>query len=468
MLTIVQKPEPDVGPRRQRARSGALPMLAVASTFLLAGCAGDFGMRGDTGLMVTTRVADAALAAGNPEMALNVAEVILEKDPRDSAALTAKGDALYAMRDMAGAAQAYRAALAVDPAASAAGLGLGRALIRSDPSGAEAAFLGVTTRDPGNQAAWNDIGIARDLLGRHDEAQVAYRRALAVAPEGQDVAGNLGLSLALSGHADEAVTLLRPLAAVPDAPQIWHGNLEVARMAPDAPTPPQQEVASAATPPSTAARLPATPRPAPVPAPKQAAAPTPDHGSSDSSEPPRPPPPSAATASPAAVAESASAAPAEGIVATTETPFLFSATTGTDSPAPVAKAGNGPDGADAAPEHGQTALASSANAEPVASTTSHGAVQLAAYLSEQRAWLAWTEWRGRLGTLLDPWKPTITEVDANGHTLWLLRIEGFTDTTAAGEFCSSLLAQGWPGCWASTVHARKGRADTPHPIASAL
>ena len=452
MRTTVQKLEPDVGPHRQGARLGALPMVAVASTFLLAGCAGEFGLRSDTGRIVTTRVADAALAAGNPEMALNVAEVILEKDPRNAAALTAKGDALYAMRNMAGAVQAYRAALAVDPAASEAGLGLGRALIRTDPSGAEAAFLGVTTRDPGNLAAWNDIGIARDLLGRHDEAQLAYRRALAVAPEGQDVAGNLGLSLALSGHADEAMTVLRPLAAVQDAPQIWRGNLEVARMAPDSPAPAQQEVASAATRPSAAVPALATPRPSPVPAPERAAATAPDHGSSDSTEAPRPPPASVGTASPAAVAETVSAAPAEGIVATTETPYLFSAAAGTDPP-PAAKAGNG---ADTAPEHGQTARSSSATAEPIASTASHGAVQLAAYLSEERAWLAWNEWHGRLGTLLDPWKPTIKAVDANGHTLWLLRIEGFTDTTAASEFCSSLLAQGWPGCWASTGHARQG------------
>ena len=221
-------PAPGSAFRRRPRRA-----LGMASALLLAGCAAGSGLHGD-GPMVTPRVAEAALAAGNPQLALHVATFVLENHPRDLQALIAKGDALYALHDMPGAAEAYRAALAVDPASSGAGLGLGRAVIRSHPDIAEAAFLGVTAHDPGNLAAWNDIGIARDLQGRHDDAQLAYRRALAAAPEADDVAGNLGLSLALSGRRAEAVTVLRPLLADLDAQRLWRGNLEMAQVAPPA------------------------------------------------------------------------------------------------------------------------------------------------------------------------------------------------------------------------------------------
>src|SRR5262249_21779965 len=65
--------------------------------------------------------------------------------------------------------------------------------------------------------ALNNVGIARDLLGRHAEAQEAYRRALAVAPGAADVKVNLGLSLALTGNKSAAVEVLREAAAAPEA-----------------------------------------------------------------------------------------------------------------------------------------------------------------------------------------------------------------------------------------------------------
>jgi tetratricopeptide (TPR) repeat protein len=70
------------------------------------------------------------LASGAPDVALRVADITLAKHPKDVAALIAKGDALYAMGDTEAAKAAYRSAIALDPGAADAQLGLGRTLVR--------------------------------------------------------------------------------------------------------------------------------------------------------------------------------------------------------------------------------------------------------------------------------------------------------------------------------------------------
>ena len=48
--------------------------------------------------------------------------------------------------------------------------------------------------------ALNDLGIARDLQGRHTDAQMAYRQALGISPEMSAAQVNLALSLAMGGQ----------------------------------------------------------------------------------------------------------------------------------------------------------------------------------------------------------------------------------------------------------------------------
>ncbi len=138
------------------------------------------------GLSPTSRlcgVADAALAGGAPEVAVRVADLTLERDPHNTRALVTKGDALYALGQRDEARAAYRQAVAIEPKLASAQLGLGRTLVqdrlgcrRGRPS------WRPWRRSPDDSAALNDLGIARDLLGRHAEAQDAYRQALAITP----------------------------------------------------------------------------------------------------------------------------------------------------------------------------------------------------------------------------------------------------------------------------------------------
>jgi Flp pilus assembly protein TadD len=212
-----------------------LPTLTLAASALALGGCGPSGVSQPREAQITLHVADAAMAAGAPDMALRVAEMVLQKQPDNVAAMVARADALYALGAPDQARAAYRLAVATDPTDPGAEIGLGRTLVRSDPHAAEAAFMAALAKQPDNVLALNDLGIARDMLGHHEAAQTAYRMALAVVPDNADVQTNLGLSLALSGDRAKAVLMLQPVASAPDATDMQRANLAMA-MTPDGST----------------------------------------------------------------------------------------------------------------------------------------------------------------------------------------------------------------------------------------
>jgi cytochrome c-type biogenesis protein CcmH/NrfG len=102
------------------------------------------------------------------------------------------------------AAESYSEALRLDPKSVLARIGLGRLRLAGDPTAAETLFLEALQRQPHNAVALNDLGIARDLLGRHQDAQTAYRQAIGLEASMSGAEVNLALSLAMSGRADDA------------------------------------------------------------------------------------------------------------------------------------------------------------------------------------------------------------------------------------------------------------------------
>jgi tetratricopeptide (TPR) repeat protein len=75
--------------------------------------------------------ADAALDGGMPDTALNVTRSILQSNPRDVGARERQGAALARLNQPDAAMEAWRRALAVNPPAPAALLGLGRLRCRA-------------------------------------------------------------------------------------------------------------------------------------------------------------------------------------------------------------------------------------------------------------------------------------------------------------------------------------------------
>jgi Flp pilus assembly protein TadD len=196
----------------------------MTALLLLAACASsaDSGKMGD---QPGVSVAEAAMRSGDASLAMRIDDGILAKDPHNVAALINRGDAQTASQQFESAAESYAAALHADTTSVQARIGLARLHLADDPHAAETLFLEALQHDPRNAVALNDLGIARDLLGHHAEAQAAYRQAIGIDAAMHGAQVNLALSLAMAGRAEDAVPMLRPLADAPNASRKVRDNM---------------------------------------------------------------------------------------------------------------------------------------------------------------------------------------------------------------------------------------------------
>jgi Flp pilus assembly protein TadD len=202
-----------------------LMFIALAT---LAGCAGQASQESAGNAPSAVKIADVAIASGSPSVALRALESSLAINPRDTAALLRQGQAYMMIGNTAAAETSYRRALAIDGSLDEARLGLAKIWLGSDPVQAEKVLLEVVARDPHNTAALNNLGVSRDLQGRHSEAQEAYKQALQFKPDLASAKENLGLSLALSGKPKEGVEMLDQVASGNTSDRKARDNLAVA------------------------------------------------------------------------------------------------------------------------------------------------------------------------------------------------------------------------------------------------
>ncbi|HBK06089.1 MAG TPA: hypothetical protein DDZ81_09510 [Acetobacteraceae bacterium] len=188
---------------------------ALALVIAVAGCSAGGGSA--DAARQDASIGDAALNAGSPELALRLADETLNQSPNDAGALTRRGMALTTLGRLDEARENLRKAVSIEPHNAKALLAFGRVQLPVDPVAAEASFQAVIHQDGQNAAALNNLGISRDLQGRHAEAEAAYRAALAASPEMTAAQVNLALCLAIRGQGHEAIGLLRPLADSPGA-----------------------------------------------------------------------------------------------------------------------------------------------------------------------------------------------------------------------------------------------------------
>lgn len=93
------------------------------------------------------------------------------------------------------------------------------AIEKKDYSAAEPLLQKVVAGDPGNYAAWFDLGFIYNGLGRADDSIAAYRKSVAANPQVFESNLNLGLMLAKNGQPEaeqflRAATKLKPTANV--------------------------------------------------------------------------------------------------------------------------------------------------------------------------------------------------------------------------------------------------------------
>ncbi|UWQ22914.1 tetratricopeptide repeat protein [Jannaschia sp. W003] len=176
----------------------ALPLLL--GTLLLAACqpGGPVG-RAATGDLLAPPGADASAAGVDPALV---------------------GDRLMAAGEFDLAHASYTRAAATGPA------GLTPALMRSMAGAdlamgrlgaAEALLRDAVEADPGDAAAWNDLGVVLMERGEAGEAAESFRRAFALDPDRPQILDNLRLALdrrealryALQDEGEDAFTLTR-------------------------------------------------------------------------------------------------------------------------------------------------------------------------------------------------------------------------------------------------------------------
>src|SRR5262249_7094149 len=93
------------------------------------------------------------------------------------------------------AADAWQAALVIDPANAAALRGLANARIQAGDAAAAIAPLQAAARLRPDWRIETSLGVANDMLADHAAAQAAYRTGLNLAPGNLQLTSNLGLSL---------------------------------------------------------------------------------------------------------------------------------------------------------------------------------------------------------------------------------------------------------------------------------
>jgi Flp pilus assembly protein TadD len=425
--------------------------LQLSLALLLAACGG--GAPEDSARL-DAAASKAALNAGTPELALRLADATLAQHPADVNALTSRGLALTDMGRLDEARDSLRKAVTGRAHDVAALLALGRVELPVDPAAAETDFQSVLRQDGQNAAALNDLGIARDLQGRHADAEASYRAALVAQPTMVAAEVNLALCLAMRGEGSEAVRLLRPLAESPDATQkikenfaavlamggergqaerILAANLAANEVAPavnalasaraGGPVGPISEtVAPAAA--TTVTRAPVTVAGTTVPVAAVPVAAVPVAAVPVAAVPVAA---SVATAPAAVMSAPVTVAPAKAapVILARAMPIMAESVAG----APLADAG----------------VTAENHADAPAATDNQAVVQLAALPSEDAAHAAWDLLSRRMPDLLNGRQPLFSRVERDGQTFWRVRTAGFSDLADARGFCTRVRTTGG-GC----------------------
>ncbi|PJK29708.1 tetratricopeptide repeat protein [Minwuia thermotolerans] len=164
-------------------------------------------------------IADELRAGGDNQAAAALYLGEVRRNPDDLTALVGLAESLRLAGDCTGASGYYDRALALSPADPQALAGYGRCAIALDRPELAARLLAqaVEASPEPSPGLFSATGVAHDLIGDHDAAQLYYRRGLTETPQPRSLLANLALSLALQGHFREAGTLLRSRADAPGA-----------------------------------------------------------------------------------------------------------------------------------------------------------------------------------------------------------------------------------------------------------
>ncbi len=124
------------------------------------------------------------------------------------------------------AANAYRAAILINPDDFDALYGLAKTSIDQGKYDiAEAQLERALQLNDNDPRVYSAMGVVKDQKGEHGVAQALYRTGLLIDPDNVSLRNNLGLSLTLSGDQSESIAVLREVAREPKAGKVGSKNL---------------------------------------------------------------------------------------------------------------------------------------------------------------------------------------------------------------------------------------------------
>jgi len=171
------------------------------------------------------RVGDATRAGGDPGSAVALYRRAHELAPRDPVPLARLGATFVQLSAYTEAAEAYRQAVELAPNDADVRAGYAALLLTIDKPALAVTHLEAALAKSKEPRLYNLMGVANDLLGRHDVAQRNYAEGLRLAVNNAPLRNNLGLSQALAGDFTTAIATLSAAAASPDATPRTRQNL---------------------------------------------------------------------------------------------------------------------------------------------------------------------------------------------------------------------------------------------------
>lgn len=173
------------------------------------------------------RIADNLRDRGDHMAALHMYRRVRERDPENIRALLGEAEVFMTLGAIEQAEQRFRAARSIldendgddDQLNARVTVGLARALLRQNrPEEAVTYFDDALQQGAATSGLYNHYGVTLDLLGRHEDAQIAYGQGLDLEPDDLELTNNLALSFALSEDYAPAIRILGDMTANrPDA-----------------------------------------------------------------------------------------------------------------------------------------------------------------------------------------------------------------------------------------------------------
>jgi len=171
------------------------------------------------------RMGDATWRRGNTAAAARFYQAAANAAPNDPVPTYKLARALQAMGAHVAAADSYRKVLLLRPGNADAKRQIANTLISLDKPQEAIVLYQEVIAAGGDYRAFNGLGVALDMTGKHKDALAAYRAGLAKEPESLTLKNNLALSMALAGQYTSAARVLRTVTAHPQATARHRQNL---------------------------------------------------------------------------------------------------------------------------------------------------------------------------------------------------------------------------------------------------